>query len=128
LTGQHGLALDNLAQATVVVASGEALVANDTENPDLYWGIRGGGCNFGVVTEFVLRLHPQRPTVFAGLFFLPADKLEKIVEVTARWWKNASEKEGALQIAGALPDGTVGKSATSYLARAESVFSLQLLC
>jgi FAD/FMN-containing dehydrogenase len=110
LSGQHGLALDNVTRATVVVASGEALVANTTENADLFWAIRGGGCNFGVVTEFAFQLHPQRATVYAGSITFTIDKLERLVEVTGQWFKNASEKEGALQIAAALPDGTVRSS------------------
>jgi hypothetical protein len=79
LTGQHGLVVDNLlqvcslsetlhsppfkrmTQATIVTANGTTLTLSDTENADLFWGIRGGGSNFGVCTEFVLRLHPQRP-------------------------------------------------------------------
>jgi FAD/FMN-containing dehydrogenase len=96
-----------LVQATVVVASGDTLTANDTENPDLFWGIRGAGCNFGVVTEFVLRLHPQRATVYAGSVIFSPDKLEKIVEVTAKWLKNPSEKEACIHALTTLPDGSV---------------------
>jgi hypothetical protein len=128
LSAQHGLALDNLAQATVVVASGEALVANETENPDLFWGIRGGGCNFGVVTEFVLRLHPQRATAYAGMIIFTPDKLETIVEVTGRWFKNASEKESAGQIVGTLPDGTVGELFFTSQTNIDNGLSLLLLC
>ncbi|KAI9465877.1 FAD-binding domain-containing protein [Lactarius psammicola] len=86
LTGEHGLAQDNLAQATVVTARGEILTASATENADLFWAIRGAGCNFGVVTEFVLRLHPQRRTVFAGIVAYQVPETLKAVSVLANSW------------------------------------------
>ncbi|KAH9894367.1 FAD-binding domain-containing protein [Cubamyces lactineus] len=106
LSGAHGLAVDNVVQATVVTADGRALTANETENPDLFWGIRGGGSNFGVVTEFVLKLHPQRRTVFAGPIVFSPDKLEQLLDVVQEWWtKGPSEKEGMLQVFTRGPDG-----------------------
>ena len=63
LSGEHGLVIDNLVQATVVIANGSVVTASPTSHPDLFWGLRGGGSNFGVVTEFVLKIHPQRKTV-----------------------------------------------------------------
>jgi FAD/FMN-containing dehydrogenase len=69
-----GLAVDNLVEATVVTASGDVVRANEDENSDLLWGLRGGGGNFGVVTEFVFRVHPFNPTVYGGDLFYPADK------------------------------------------------------
>ena len=67
---KHGLALDNLLSADVVTADAQFLVANPTENRDLFWGIRGGGGNFGIVTSFEFKVHPVG-TVFAGLVLHP---------------------------------------------------------
>jgi FAD/FMN-containing dehydrogenase len=79
----------------VVTARGEVLNASATENADLFWGIRGAGCNFGVVTEFVLRLHPQRRTVFAGIIGYPTPLIDSAVSTTAKFLEEGlSEKEG----------------------------------
>lgn len=61
LTGQHGLVIDNLVAAKVVTANGTVLEASEEKNPDLFWGIRGGGSNFGIVTEFTFKVHKQGP-------------------------------------------------------------------
>jgi FAD/FMN-containing dehydrogenase len=69
-----GLAIDNLLAATVVTASGDVVRASEEENADLLWGLRGGGGNFGVVTEFVFRVHPFNPTVYGGDLIYAIDK------------------------------------------------------
>jgi hypothetical protein len=73
LTRAFGLAIDNLLEAEVVLANGERVVASADENPDLFWAIRGGGGNFGVVTSFLFRLHDVS-TVIAGPTFWPVER------------------------------------------------------
>lgn len=83
LTRQYGLTIDNLLSADVVLANGQLVHANDAENPDLFWAIRGGGGNFGVITSFEYQLHPVH-TVIAGPMFWPIDQLE----ATLRWYRD----------------------------------------
>ena len=76
LHAKYGLAIDNVIGADVVTADGQLLTANATENPDLYWGVRGGSGNFGIVTSLEYRLHPVGP-VFGGAVFHPAAKAKE---------------------------------------------------
>ena len=73
LNGKHGLACDNLLSADVVSADGRLLTASDEENEDLFWGVRGGGGNFGVVALFEYQLHPVGPVLGGGLRYSAAE-------------------------------------------------------
>jgi FAD/FMN-containing dehydrogenase len=77
---KYGLVVDSMRSARLVTADGQQVVASETENEDLFWAIRGGGGNFGVVTEFEFDLHPLGPEILAGLLLYP---LEDAVEVLA---------------------------------------------
>jgi FAD/FMN-containing dehydrogenase len=80
LTRKCGLAIDNLLEADLVLASGERVRASADEHPDLYWAIRGGGGNFGVVTSFLFRLHDV-DTVIAGPTFWPVESAAEVLSV-----------------------------------------------
>jgi FAD/FMN-containing dehydrogenase len=79
LMRKHGLASDNLVGADVVTADGQFCHASADEHPDLFWGLRGGGGNFGVVTSFEFQLHEVGPTVLSGLVFYPAEEAEQVL-------------------------------------------------
>lgn len=78
LTRKCGLTIDNLLEADVVLADGRLVKANANENPDLYWAIRGGGGNFGIVTSFLFKLHPVK-TVYAGPTLWHLDKTADVM-------------------------------------------------
>ena len=79
LSRAYGLSIDNLRSADVVTAAGELVTASASENADLFWGLRGGGGNFGVVTSFEFGLHPIGPTVLAGLVIHPLDAAKDVL-------------------------------------------------
>ena len=86
LMRKHGLAIDNLIAAEVVLADGNQVRASETENADLFWALRGGGGNFGVVTSFEFRLHPVK-TVVAGMTLYPATRANAIL----RFWRELTQ-------------------------------------
>jgi FAD/FMN-containing dehydrogenase len=81
LTRKFGLSIDNLLSAEVVIADGRVLRAAAAEHPDLFWAIRGGGGNFGVVTSFEFGLHEVDPMVQFGLFFWPVDQGPEVLRL-----------------------------------------------
>jgi FAD/FMN-containing dehydrogenase len=89
---KFGLACDNLASADIVTADGRIVHASETENADLLWGLRGGGGNFGVVTQFEFNLHPLGPVVYAGPIFYPANAARDLLHAFRDWAANAPDE------------------------------------
>jgi FAD/FMN-containing dehydrogenase len=79
LVRKYGLTCDNLRSADVVAADGSVVHASESQNPELFWALRGGGGNFGVVTRFELDLHPVGPVVLGGLIFYPGDQASQVI-------------------------------------------------
>src|SRR3954454_10221553 len=86
-SSKHGLACDNLISAEVVLADGSVVRASEDQHAELFWGIRGGGGNFGIVTEFEFRLHPLGPIVLAGLTMFPIERIEEVL----RGWRDCAD-------------------------------------
>ncbi len=105
LTRGFGLSCDNLLSAEVVTADGRQLVASDTENPDLFWALRGGGGNFGVVTSLEFRVHPVKD-IYGGPMFFELKDAAEILRFYREFIADAPEQFGgfpAWQIAPPLP-------------------------
>jgi len=99
LSRTFGLSIDNLVSADVVTADGRLHRASADENPDLFWGIRGGGGNFGIVTSFEFELHPMERRVIAGRIMYPISKARDLLRLYADY---APEAPRALQIDAAV--------------------------
>ena len=98
LTRKYGYTCDNLLSVDLVTADGELLIASETRHPDLFWGIRGGGGNFGVVTSFQYRLQPVGPTVVAGLVLHPMERAAEVIDFFRTFTAAAPEELTSLLI------------------------------
>jgi FAD binding domain/Berberine and berberine like len=96
LMRKHGLAVDNLLAADVVTADGERLRASENEHPDLFWALRGGGGNFGVVTSFEFRLHSVGPTVLAGPIVWDASDAGELLRFYRDFVRDAPDELGTV--------------------------------
>lgn len=94
-SSKHGLTSDNLISAEVVLADGRVVRASAEENQDLLWGLRGGGGNFGIVTEFEFKLHELGPTVLAGLTMWPVDLAPSVLRAWRDYADNAPDEVGS---------------------------------
>jgi FAD/FMN-containing dehydrogenase len=94
LTRGFGLSIDNLISADVVTADGQVKTASTNDNPDLFWALRGGGGNFGVVTSFEFQLHPVKD-VYVGLFFYELESAGDLLRFYREFIKDAPEAYGA---------------------------------
>src|SRR5215216_3246574 len=82
---KFGLTIDALLSVDLVTADGEFVKASEDENADIFWGVRGGGGNFGIVTEFEFRLHPIGPQVVSGPIIWPAEEATKVLRFYRDW-------------------------------------------
>jgi FAD/FMN-containing dehydrogenase len=103
LMRKHGLAIDNLVEAEVVTAEGDIIRASSREHPDLFWALRGGGGNFGVVSSFRFTLHPVGPTVLAGPVFWAADDTADVLRFYRDFVADAPDELGNVIRLGTIP-------------------------
>lgn len=101
---KHGLSCDALQAAEVVTAEGEVLRASAAENTDLFWALRGGGGNFGVITAFEYEIYPVGPEVAMCLVFYPGDRLPEVLPAYRAFCAEAPNAISTLVFAGELPD------------------------
>jgi FAD/FMN-containing dehydrogenase len=92
LQRKYGLAIDQLLSVDLITAEGEFVKASASENEDLFWGLRGGGGNFGIVTEFEFRLNPVGPTVLAGPIFWPMEEAPNVLRFYREWIAEAPDE------------------------------------
>ena len=88
---RFGLTIDNLLAVDLITADGELVKASEEENADLFWGVRGGGGNFGIVTEFEFRLSPLGPQVLAGPVFWPIEEASSVLRFYREWIADAPD-------------------------------------
>jgi len=104
LMGKHGLTIDNLLAVDLVTATGDVLRASAGEHPDLFWGVRGGGGNFGIVTAFEFQLHPVG-LVLAGKVVYPLAQAREVLRFYREYTKNAPDELTAYACLSTTPGG-----------------------
>jgi len=92
LTRKYGMTVDNLVSAEVIIADGKKIRASENENADLFWAIRGGGGNFGIVTQFEFNLHPVGPQILAGLIVFPSKQAKQVLRQYREFVESAPEE------------------------------------
>lgn len=99
-----GLTIDNLLSVDVVTAAGEFVKASENENADLFWGVRGGGGNFGIVTEFTFKLSPVGPQIVGGPVFWPMEEAPKVLRFYRDWLADCPDELMTIGIQRRAPD------------------------
>ncbi|TMK96473.1 MAG: FAD-binding oxidoreductase [Actinobacteria bacterium] len=92
LMRKYGLSVDQLLSVDLITADGEFVKASEKQNPDLFWGVRGGGGNFGIVTDFEFRLNPVGPTVLAGPVLWPMEESPNVLRFYREWIKDVPDE------------------------------------
>jgi FAD/FMN-containing dehydrogenase len=92
LTRKYGMTIDNLVSAEAIAADGNKIRTSENENADLFWAIRGGGGNFGIVTEFEFDLHPVGPEILAGLIVFPFSQAKQVLTQYRKFAESAPEE------------------------------------
>jgi FAD/FMN-containing dehydrogenase len=105
LMAKHGLTCDNLRSAEIVTADGRVLRASEADHADLYWALRGGGGNFGVVTSFEFALHEVGPIILGGLRLYPLDQAQDVLRFYRTFSAQAPDDLTAFAVMMTLPDG-----------------------
>lgn len=105
LGGVHGMTVDNLLSADVVLANGELVTASANAHADLFWAIRGGGGNFGVVTSFEYRLHPVGPMIVGGMVIHPFERAVAVLRFYREFLQGAPDRLTAAAVLVTTPDG-----------------------
>lgn len=103
LMRKHGLTVDNLVEAELVTAEGDIIRASANDHPDLFWGLRGGGGNFGVVSSFRFTVHPVGPTIIAGPVFWAAEDTIDVLRFYREFVADAPDELGNLIRLGTIP-------------------------
>lgn len=106
LTSKYGLTVDNLRAVEIVTADGRIMRASATENPDLFWGVRGGGGSLGVVTAFEYQLHPHGPDVMMVFCFHDGTRAQEAVRFLQEFAANAPDEVSMLSALGTVPPGS----------------------
>jgi len=104
LARKYGLSCDSLRSAQVVTAGGEVVRAAEDENADLFWGLRGGGGNFGIVTEFEFDAYKVGPEVAACLVFYPIEAAEQVFAFFRDWFGDGPDEVSAIAVTMAIPE------------------------
>jgi FAD/FMN-containing dehydrogenase len=105
LARKYGLACDNLLSLQLVTAEGQVVRASDTENPDLFWGMRGAGANFGVATSFEFQLHAVGPGVLGGVVLHPLEKAKEALKFYYEYSHSAPDELSLDAVFMTSPDG-----------------------
>ncbi len=107
LNRKFGLAVDNVRSAEIVTADGEVRTISEEQDPDLFWAIRGGGGNFGVVTRFEFQLHPFDRNCLSGMIVWPIDQAREVLDFYGDWYGNLSDELYAGPAMVTTPDGGI---------------------